>query len=90
MPARRQVGFRINVLVHNLLSVLKRTALPPDLHAARPKRLRFVLFETVGRLIHHAGQLLLRLVDGLAHQLVRLSDVRRRIGQLQVQWARSG
>ena len=35
--------FRLNVLLYNLLSAFKRVALPPKLHDARPKRLRFVL-----------------------------------------------
>ncbi|MFC1806604.1 hypothetical protein ACFL09_06465, partial [Planctomycetota bacterium] len=32
------------MLTYNLLSVLRRTALPKELERARPKRLRFLLF----------------------------------------------
>jgi len=40
--AANAAWFRLNVLLYNLLSAFKRTALPEDLHNARPKRLRFV------------------------------------------------
>jgi hypothetical protein len=49
------------VLAHNVLAALKRLALPPELLTARPKRLRFLIFNTPGRLVHHARRLLLRL-----------------------------
>ena len=44
-----------------LRAALKRLALPPELLTARPKRLRFLIFNTRGRLAHHARRLLLRL-----------------------------
>ena len=53
--------FRLNVLTYNLLSLLKRAALPGEFWPARPKRLRFLLFNTVGKVVHHARRLLLRL-----------------------------
>ena len=52
---------RLAVLAHNVLTALKRLALPPELLAARPKRLRFLIFNTAGRLVHHARQTILRL-----------------------------
>lgn len=52
---------RLAVLTHNVLTALKRLALPAELLAARPKRLRFLIFHTAGRLIHRARQLVLRL-----------------------------
>lgn len=52
---------RLAVLTHNLLTALKRLALPPELLAARPKRLRFLIFNTPGKLVHHARRTLLRL-----------------------------
>lgn len=55
---------RLNVLLYNLLSVFKRVGLPEELHTARPKRLRFLLLNTIGRVIRHARETLLRL--GLA------------------------
>jgi len=53
---------RLNVLTYNLLTALKRLALPAELLTARPKRLRFLIFHTPGRLSRHARQLRLRLV----------------------------
>ena len=52
---------RLAVLAHNVLTALKRLALPPELLAARPKRLRFLIFNTPGRLVHHARKMRLRL-----------------------------
>ena len=52
---------RLAVLTHNLLMALKRLALPPELLTARPKRLRFLIFNTPGKLVHHARRTFLRL-----------------------------
>ena len=52
---------RLAVISYNVLTALKRLALPADLLRARPKRLRFLIFYTAGRLVHHARQLCLRL-----------------------------
>ncbi len=54
---------RLNVLCHNLISTLKRVALPGEFRTARVKRLRFLLFNTVGKLVKHARETLLRLGD---------------------------
>ena len=65
--------FRLNVLTSNLLSALKRLALPGDLSDARPKRLRFLVFNTVGTVIHHARRTLLRLTSAVQHGLLVLA-----------------
>ena len=52
---------RLTVISHNVMTALKRLALPAELLTARPKRLRFLLFNTPGRLVHHARKLVLRL-----------------------------
>ena len=54
-------GLRLAVIAHNVLGALKRLALPPELLTARPKRLRFLIFNTPGRLVHHPRNLLRRL-----------------------------
>ena len=51
---------RLAVIAHNVLQALKRLALPAELLTARPKRLRFLLFNMPGRLVHHARRLILR------------------------------
>jgi hypothetical protein len=53
--------FRLAVLTHNVLTALKRLALPAELLTARPKRLRFLIINTPGKLIHHARRTILRL-----------------------------
>jgi hypothetical protein len=52
---------RLVVISHNVLTALKRLALPPEVLTARPKRLRFLYLNTPGRLVHHARKLILRL-----------------------------
>ncbi len=61
--------FRLNVMLSNLLSAFKRVALPPELHNARPKRLRFVLLNGVGKVVRHARETVLRLVGEARRQL---------------------
>ena len=53
------------VLSYNVLTALKRLARPAELLAARPKRLRFLIFNTPGKLARHARQMILRLTRGL-------------------------
>jgi len=52
--------FRINALTFNVLTVLKRRALPERLRDARPKRLRFELFTLPGKLSVHQSRLSVR------------------------------
>ncbi len=72
--------FRLNVLTYNLLAALKRLTLPGDLRTARPKRLRFLLFNTVGKVVAHARRTLLRLSGVLQRAL--LVRARRKIIRL--------
>jgi hypothetical protein len=72
--------FRLNVLTYNLLTALKRLTLPGDLRTARPKRLRFLLFNTVGKVVTHARQTLLRLSGIVQHAL--LVRARRKVLRL--------
>ncbi len=82
--------WRLNVLTYNLLSVLRRVALPPELERARPKRLRFLIFAKAGKLIRHARSLLVRVVGRFAGALVRLSDIRRLLWQQTPVWQTGG
>lgn len=54
---------RLQVITHNLLQLLKKVALPDEYANAHPKRLRFAVFTIMGRLVSHAGQMLLRIAD---------------------------
>jgi hypothetical protein len=60
---------RLNVLLYNLLSAFKRVGLPEEMHDARPKRLRFLVLNTVGKVVRHARETLLRCADALARTL---------------------
>jgi hypothetical protein len=59
---------RFAVLTHNVLTALKRIALPEPWLRARPKRLRFQIFCSPGKLVHHARRVLLK-VGRLREQL---------------------
>ncbi len=93
MPFKRfganAAWFRLNVLTYNLLSVLRRTALPKELERARPKRLRFLVFALAATVLSHARQLMARVVHGLEEMGVWLSAVRRRIGQQTPAWEKA-
>jgi hypothetical protein len=54
---------RMAVITFNVLGALKRLALPAELLTARPKRLRFLLFQTAGRIVHHARRVVCRVVQ---------------------------
>ena len=57
---------RLAVIAHNVMTALKRLALPAELLTARPKRLRFLIFNTPGRLVRHARRMVLRLATTAA------------------------
>ena len=61
---------RLQVLTHNLLQLLKAVALPQEYAVARPKRLRFAIFTQFGRVISHAGQMLLRIANKVWQMLI--------------------
>jgi hypothetical protein len=67
--AANAAWFRLNVMLYTLLSAFKRVALPEALHDARPKRLRFVLLNGVGKVVRHARETVLRLVGEARRQL---------------------
>ena len=53
--------WRINILLDNLVTLLKLRALPTGLTAAKPKTLRFLIFNVAARVVAHARRLVLRL-----------------------------
>lgn len=53
--------YRINLLTYNLLTLLRRYALPERFRRARPKRLRYEVFTVPAEIRSHARQLTARL-----------------------------
>ena len=47
---------RLIVILYNLFSALKRPALPAELFSARRNRVRFSLFNTIGRVVGYAHE----------------------------------
>jgi hypothetical protein len=60
---------RLNVIFYNLLTAYNRVGLPEEFHTTRPKRLRFILLNTVGKVVRHAREILLRSTKEIARAL---------------------
>lgn len=67
---------RLAVMTHNVLTALKRLALPEKWLTARPKRMRFQIFCSPGKLVCHARQTWLR-VRRLKDQLAEWIETMR-------------
>lgn len=61
---------RLNTVLYNLLTAFKRIGLPEDLQTARPKRLRFLAFNVVGKVLRHARETLLRVTKDIARHVL--------------------
>jgi hypothetical protein len=59
--------FRLNAITFNVLTVLKRRALPERYRLARPKRLRYEVFTLPGKLTLHQSELSVRVSASEAH-----------------------
>jgi hypothetical protein len=70
---------RLQVLAYNVLELLKAVALPAELRHARPKRLRFVVFSQIGRVVSHARQRLMKVASWLFDKLLKPSTRRIRL-----------
>jgi hypothetical protein len=73
--------YRLSLLTYNVLSAMKWLALPPSMETARPKRMRFSLFSIAGRIVSHAGKLVLR-IGREAEALAGLISARMRIAEV--------
>jgi hypothetical protein len=74
---------RLQVLTSNLLVLLKAKALDEEYHNARPKRLRFAIFNHVGRVVHHARQMLMRVFQRVLEKIIGPGLVRLRTAAWQ-------
>jgi hypothetical protein len=72
---------RLAAITHNVMTALKRLALPAEMLTARPKRMRFLIFNTAGRLVRHARRMVLRLATTAA----RLADWLEAVRLLPIQ-----
>ena len=57
------------MILYNLLSAYKRVGLPEEFHTAKPKRLRFLLLNTVGKVVRQACETLLCCAKEIARAL---------------------
>jgi len=73
---------RLQVITHNLLQLLKKAALPDEYAEAHPKRLRFAVFTVMGRLVSHAGQMLMRIAAEMLKSII--APARRKILSLSL------
>ena len=75
---------RLQVITYNLLQLLKKVALAEEYTNAHPKRLRFAIFTIIGRLVKHAGQMLLRIASEELTAII--TPGRIRIAALSLNW----
>jgi hypothetical protein len=57
--------YRLVMVAHNVLTLMKRLTLAPELRDARPKRLRFRLFTLPAKVLMHARLLIARVAEQL-------------------------
>ena len=83
--------YRINLMTYNVLTVLKRHALPERLREAQPRRLRYEVFSMAAEIRTHARELTARLgvppltVDEMVASRGRLVALRERRRQREEQ-----
>lgn len=68
---------------------LRALALPPPLSAARPKRLRFLVFTLAGRIVSHGGRLVAR-IAAAAEGIAGLIAARAQLAALLLPRATAG
>ena len=71
------VFFRLGVLAYNLLIGFKRLACPKEWQRHTIATFRWKLIQTAGRIISHAGSVILKLAAGM-EKLVLFIDIRRK------------
>lgn len=70
--------WRLNCLCYNVISVMKRKALPPSFWPARMKALRFHLIGVAGKVLSHARSTFLKLTEGY-RSLIPYREARSRL-----------
>jgi len=58
--------FRLNVMLYNLMSGFRSLRLPAERQRIRPKRLRFLVLNTLARITAHARERLLKCANAFA------------------------
>lgn len=75
--------YRISLLTYNVLSAMKSLALPGALGSARPKRLRFLLFNIAGQIVTTGGRIVLRIAEAVEKR-VQLIRARLRLREVML------
>lgn len=73
--------YRLSLLTYNVLSAMKSLALPAAMSSARPKRMRFSLFNIAGRIVSRGGKVILRIAAEI-ERIVKLKEARARLAAL--------
>jgi hypothetical protein len=61
---------RLQVLTSNLLTLLAATALDEEYRHARPKRLRFAIFDHVGTVVSRTGQIVMQVISRVLEKVI--------------------
>jgi hypothetical protein len=73
--------YRLSLLTYNVLSAMKSVSLPAAMSNARPKRMRFSLFNIAGRIVSRGGRVILRIAAEI-ERIVKLKEARARLAAL--------
>jgi len=75
---------RLQALTYNLLELMKATVLDEEYRQARPKRLRFAIFNHVGAILTRGAQAVMQVVTEVLDRVITpgLGRARRRSWQL--------
>ena len=61
---------RLQVLTSNLLALMAATALDEQYRHARPKRLRFAIFDHVGTVVSRTGQIVMKVISRVLEEVI--------------------
>jgi hypothetical protein len=68
--------YRLSTISYNVLTAIRRQALPPEMHNAKAKRVRFLLFNVAATLITHSRYLVARICKSIFRRTLLLQSRR--------------
>lgn len=77
--------WQITVLAFNILTLIKKTCLPDEYHASRPKKLRYSFFPIVARMCSHARKMIITLYSTVQTSLFISAWNKLRILPIQIE-----
>jgi hypothetical protein len=73
--------FRIGVLAYNMFVLFKLLALPSSMLKSQIQTVRWLLYQTAGKIVKHGGALYLKVSNAMCHVL---AEIRARSYEVQI------